>query len=313
MEVEKERAVSNPKEFFQRNLFPITIISSILFSGSVGFTASQLVVNNSVGNTTVIRTMKNQVNEARNNSLKVIETELPKIISDLDTYNQDINLLVENVKWLNGNVTEIRDGISKFGSLINVASGVNNIVDIPMGNMITKMDNAQNQLDEIDRILFDLENLNVIKQEMNDSQKKLNVLFKEYQKEKNIQVLFEIEQELNSDLIYQIEDLRNTSIQANNVLELSANVSVSVNKTRSLYNSLKEMGNETLNKLQFWKENEEEYKIETNTKEDLEKDLKKIQKLPNEIAQRSKSSITSISNVQKELQTIKIAQMISSE
>jgi hypothetical protein len=313
MEVEKERAVSNPKEFFQRNLIPITIISSILLSGSIGFTASQLVVNNSVGNTTEIRTMKNQVNEARNNSLKVIETELPKIISDLDTYNQDINLLVKNVKWLNGNIAQIRNGISKFGSLIDVASGVNKIVDIPMGNMITKMDNAQNQLNEIDRILFELENLNVIKQEMKGSHRKLKVLFEEYQKEKDIQVLFQIEQELNSDLIYQIEDLRNTSIQANNVLELSSNGLVTVNKTRDLYNSAKEMGNDTLNKLQFWKENEDGSKNETNIKEGSEKDLKKIEKLPNEIAQRSRGSITSISNVQKELQTLKIAQMISSE
>jgi hypothetical protein len=28
-----------------------------------------------------------------------IETELPKIIRDLNKYNQDINLLIENVEW----------------------------------------------------------------------------------------------------------------------------------------------------------------------------------------------------------------------
>jgi hypothetical protein len=114
-------------------------------------------------------------------------------------------------------------------------------------------------------------------------------------------------------LIYQIEDLRNTSIQANNVLELSSNGLVTVNKTRALYNSAKEKGNDTLNKLQFWKENEDGSKNETNRKEGSEKDLKRVEKLPNEIAQRSRGSITSISNVQKELQTLKIAQMISSE
>ena len=51
--------------------------------------------------------------------------------------------------------------------------------------------------------------------------------------------------------------------------------------------------------------------------ESLEKDVvaskKRIQKLPSELTQRSKRSITSISIVQKELQTIKIAEMISSE
>jgi hypothetical protein len=77
------------------------------------------------------------------------------------------------------------------------------------------------------------------------------------------------------------------------------------------------MGKNTLDAIQFWKENEGSSEIGANIKESLEKDLvastEKIQKLPNELAQRSKSSITSISNVQKELQTIKIAQMVSSE
>ena len=318
MELEKERAVSNQKQVFQRYLFPITIISSMLISGSIGYTASQIVVNNSVGDPTEINTMKNQVNEARNNSLKVIETELPKIISDLDKYNQDINLLVENVEWLNGNLAPIRDAIGKFDSAITVVKGVNTFVDIPIVSKIsTDLAFAQIQLDEIDSILFRLENLTVIKQEMSDSHQKLNVLFEEYQKEKSIELLFQIEQELNSNLIYQIEDLRNATIEAHKVLELSSSVLITVNKTRSLFNSIQEMGENTLDAIQFWKENEGSSEIGANIKESLEKDLvastEKIQKLPNELAQRSKSSITSISNVQKELQTIKIAQMISSE
>src|SRR4051812_631831 len=124
MEVEKERAVSNQKQVFQRYLFPITIISSMLILVLIGYTASQIVVHNSVGDPTELNTMKNQVNEARNNSLKVIEKELPKIISDLDKYNQDINLLVKNVEWLNGNLAPIRDAIGKFDSAITVVRGV---------------------------------------------------------------------------------------------------------------------------------------------------------------------------------------------
>ena len=318
MELEKERAVYKQKQVFQRYLFPITIISSMLISGSIGYTASQIVVNKSVGDPTEINTMKNQVNEARNNSLKVIETELPKIISDLEKYNQDINLLVENVKWLNENLTPISDAIGKFDSAITVVRGVNTFVDLPIvGNISTNLALAQIQLDEIDSILFRLENLTVIKQEMSDSYQKLNLLFEKYQKEKSIELLFQIEQELNSNLIYQIEDLRNTTIEAHKVFELSSSVLITVNKTRSLFNSIQEMGKNTLDAIQFWKENEGSSEIGANIKESLEKDLvastEKIQKLPNELAQRSKSSITSISNVQKEIQTIKIAQMISSE
>ena len=191
-------------------------------------------------------------------------------------------------------------------------------VNIPIVNKINNyFDFAQSQLDEIDSILFRLENLTVIQQEMSDSHQKLNLLFEKYQKEKSIELLFQIEQELNSNLIYQIEDLRNATIEAHKVFELSSSVLITVNKTRSLFNSIQEMGENTLDAIQFWKENEGSSEIGANIKESLEKDLvastEKIQKLPNELAQRSKSSITSISNVQKELQTIKIAQMISSE
>lgn len=150
---------------------------------------------------------------------------------------------------------------------------------------------------------------------MSDSYQKINLLYEKYQKEKSIEQLLQIEQELNSNLIYQIEDLRNSTIEAHKVLDLSSNVLITVNKTRSLFNSIQEMGKNTLNGIQFWKENEGSSEIGAN--ESLEKDLvasiEKIQKLPNELAQRSKSSITSISIVQKELQTIKIAQMVSSE
>ncbi|UGB33154.1 hypothetical protein [Metabacillus sp. B2-18] len=317
MEVEKKkRAVSNQKQAFHRYLFPITIISSMLISGLVGYTASQIVVNNSVGDPTELNTMKNEVNEARNNSLKVIEKELPKIINDLDKYNQDINLLVKNVEWLNENLAPIRDAIGKFDSAITVVRGVNTFVDFPVvGNITTNLALAKIQLDEIDSILFRLENLTVIKQELSDSYQNINLLFEKYQKEKSIEQLLQIEQELNSNLIYQIEDLRNTTIEAHKVLELSSSVLITVNKTRSIINSIQEMGENTLDVLQFWKENEGSSEIEANEslEKDLETSIENIQKLPNELAQRSKSSITSISNIQKELQTIKITQMLSSE
>jgi hypothetical protein len=233
-------------------------------------------------------------------------------------FNQDINLLVENVEWLKGNLAPIGDAIGKFGTAITVVKGVNIFVELPVvDNISTKLDFAQIQLDEINSILLGLEELTVIKHEMSDSHKKLSLLFVEYQKEKSIEQLFQIEQELNSNLIYQIDDLRNTTIEAHKVLELSSSVLITVNKTKSLFTSIQEMGKNTLDTIQFWKENEGSFEIGADIKENLEKDLvasiEKIEKLPNELTQRSKSSITSISIVQKELQTIKIAQMISSE
>jgi hypothetical protein len=316
MELEKGRAESNRKKVFQRYLFPFTITSSMLVSGLIGYTASRIAVNNNVGKTIETNNMENQINEARDNSLKVIEKELPKIISDLDKYNEDINILVQNVKWLNDNLAPIRETTNKFDTAITVAKGVNTVVKFPVvGDITTKLASAQIQLDEIDRILIRLENLTVIQQEMSDPHHKINVLYEKYQKDKSIEKLLQIEQELNSNLIYQIEDLRNTTIEAHKVLELSSNVLITVNKTRSLLNSMQEMGENTLDVVQFWKETEGS--SENGANENLEKDLnasiEKIQKLPNDLAQRSKSTITSINNVQKELQTIKIAQMVSGE
>ena len=318
MEPEKKRAKYSPKQSLQRYLFPITIISSILISGSVGYTASQVAVNNSVGDPTEINTMESQITEARNNSLKVIETEIPKIISDLEKYNQAINLLVENVEWLKENLAPIRDATDKFGTAISVVNGVNTIANVPFINKYSsKLDIAQIKVDEIDRILFRMENLTVIQQEMSDSHRKLNLLYEEYQKEKSIEQLLLIEQELNSNLIYQIEDLRNTTIEAHEVFELSSSILITVNKAKSSLNSIQEKGETTLDAIQFWKDNEVDSESGANINESLEKDLaaskEEIQDLPNELAQQSKESITSISIVQKELQTIRIAQMIIGE
>jgi hypothetical protein len=315
MELEKTRVESNQKPMLQRYLFPITIISSILISGSTGYLASQVAINNSVSTSTETKTIKNQVNEARNNSLKVIETELPKIISDLDQYNQDINLVVENVEWLKENLAPIRDGIGKFDSVISVAKGVNTFVDFPVvGNISIKLASAQIQINEIDSTLSRLENLTVIQKEISDSHQKVNALFEAYQKEKDIELLFQIEQELNSNLIYQIEDLRSSTVEAQKILELSSSVLTTVSKTKTLFSSIQEMGKNTLDAIKFWKEDGGSSEIEVESIEkDLVASIDKIEKLPNELAQRSKSSITSISIIQKELQTIKMAEMLSSE
>lgn len=315
MEVEKSRVEANQKPMLQKYLFPITIISSILISGSTGYLTSQIAVNNSVGDSTEIISMKKQVNEARDQSLKVIETELPKIISDLDQYNQDINLLVDNVEWLKGNLAPIRDAIGKFGTAITVVRGVNTLVGLPSVSKIsTDLAFLQIQLDEIDSLLFRLENLTLIQQEISDSHQKLNSLFEEYQKEKDIELLFQIEKELDSNLIYQIEDLRSSTVEAHKVLELSSSVLTTVNKTRSLFSSIQEMGKTAIDAIQFWKEDEGGSEMEAESMEkELVASIDRIEKLPSELTQRSKSSITSISLVQKELQTIKIAELISSE
>ncbi|KOF09743.1 hypothetical protein AC739_13380 [Planococcus glaciei] len=315
MQPEKKRTKPNTKQSLQRYLFPITIISSVLISGSIGYAASQLAINNSSSDSIETNNMKNQVAEARNESIQVIETEIPKIISDLEKYNQDIDLISENIEWLDENLMPIRDAIGEFDTAISVVNGVSTIVPIPIvSKMSTSLAFTQIKLDEVDSILFRMENLAVIKQEMDDSHQRLKSLYEEYQKESNVEQLLLIEQELNSNLIYQIEDLRNMTIEAHEVFELSSNILNALNNAKSSFNSIKEKGDDTLEAIQFWKDNKEDAKIGGDIKKDLEKDLEdskeEIQNLPNELAQQSRDSITSINKVQKELQTIRITHMV---
>ena len=314
MEPEKKRAKSSPKQSLQKYLLPITIISSILISGSVGYTASQLAINNSSSDS---GTMKKQVTEAKNDSVKLIETEIPKIISHLEKYNQDINLIDKNIKLLKENLALIKDSKGIVDKTITFIDVVNTLPNVPFAEKYgTDIKFAKIKLDEIDNTLIHLENLAVIKKEMSDSHQQLKLLYEEYQKEKSIEQLLLIEQELNSNLIYQIEDLKNITREAQEVFDLSSSILTTVNNAKSFINSMQETGETTLDVIQFWKGNEDS-EVETKTREDFQKVLaaseEEIQNLPDELAQQSIDSITSISIVQKELQTIRIAQMIIGE
>lgn len=318
MDMENKRAKSGPKKAFQKFLFPITIISSILISGSIGYAASQMAIKNNSTDSAEINAMEKEATQARNESIKVIETEIPKIISDLEKYNQDINLLVENVDWLKENLAPVRAATDKFDTPLSILTGVNNFVDLPYVNKIEdQLAFAEERIEKIDDILLHMDNITVIQKEINDSHRELYLLYEEYKKENDIEQLLLIEEELNSNLIYQIEDLKNITMEASEVFELSSSVLVTVNNAKSLYDSIQEKGKNTLDAVQFWKDNKEIAEIETDINKDFKKDLEasqeKVENLPDELALQSLDTVTSINNIQKELQTIKVAQMIISE
>ncbi|MGB6405933.1 MAG: hypothetical protein WBF39_00575, partial [Planococcus donghaensis] len=251
---------------------------------------------------------------SRTESIKVIETEIQKIIRQLEKYNQDIDLIDENIKLLEGNLAPIRDAAGIIEKTISVVKGASTFIPGPIGSKINiNLAFTQIKLDEIDSILLRMEDLTVIQQEMDDSQKRINSLYEEYKKEKSIEQLLLIEEELNSNLIYQIEDLRNITMEAHEVFELSSSILNSINTATSLFNSAQEKSGAALDIIQFWKDNKEETEIEPDIKEDLEASKEEIKDLPNELAQQSKDSITSINKVQKELQTLRIAEMVIGE
>lgn len=318
MELEKTRAKSSPKKALQRYFFLITIITSILISGMVGYVASQIAISNNASDTAEINALENQVTEARNESIQVIETEIPKIIKNLDQYNQDINLIDENLNWVKSSLTPLRDSSGVFNTVISVVGGINTLTKIPAINKYeTKIELAKIKLDEVDNTLIRLEDLAIIQQEISDSNQKIKLLFEEYQNEKNIEQLLLIEEELNSNLIYQIEDFRNLTTEAHEVVELSSNILITVDQAKSIIEFVQEKGKNALDLVQFWKDDDKVAEIEANIKENIEKESaaskEKLENLPDELSQQSKATITSINTVQKELQTIKVAQMIISE
>lgn len=315
MNLENKRSKPSSNLTLQKYLIPISIVLSILISGSVGFTASQVAINNSANDSSEGNLMKKQTVEARNEAIKAIETEMPKIISDLESYNQDLNLISDNINWLKESLAPIRGSSGVIDTTISVINGVNTFTNIPLvENYSTDIKFAKIKLDEVDNLLIRLENLIVTQQEISDSNQKLKLLFEEYRKNNNIEQLLLIEEELNSNLIFHIEDLRNLTVEAREVFELSSSILNTLNRAESVLNFIREKGKSTLDVVRFWKDDEQVSEIEGNIDEDLESDIadskEELKNLPDKIAQQSKESMIAIGKVQKELQTIEIAEMI---
>lgn len=288
------------KSGLKKYLLPIIIIPTICIAGLSGCQDSSTSTNASVNDA-----IDNQENEAVKKSLKIVETELPKIINDLEKYNQDIELLSGGVKWIKENLDGIRDLKNKLDGVIKLAQAVSWVVP-QLDKMMEKSDIVQVEFEQIDTILSELDKLIDIQQEMNDSHQTINDLFEQYKQQKDMELLFQIEQQLNSNLINQIESLQEVTQETNTVFELSSNILITMNTIKSWIDSVK-------NTIPFLEEKEVDPKEVENIKKELAAMTEKIQKLPNKLEERSKSSISSIDIVQKEIQTLKVAQMVSGE
>lgn len=69
--------------------------------------------------------------------------------------------------------------------------------------------------------------------------------------------------------------------------------------------------------LQFWKEEKDKNKIDQEKYDQIEKELadsrERLKDLPEEMAERSKETISSINEVKTELQVIRLAEMIQGD
>lgn len=152
---------------------------------------------------------------------------------------------------------------------------------------------------------------------MGATRKQISELYKKYQTENDPALLLEMEHELDTELVYQIEDVRTSTIEAREVLESSAGVVTATNNTISIYQKAKNTGGKALETLQFWKEEKDKNKIDQEKYEQIEKELadsrERLKDLPDEMAERSKKTISSINEVKTELQVIRMAEVIQGD
>lgn len=313
MESKRERTTRRAS-FFQRNLLPITIASSVIVSGTVSYFVSHFNTNESIAQAE----MKSRVDDMQAESVKTIEKEVPQIINDLDEYDQDLAQLVQQVDWLKQSMTPVRDGLNYINSATLVISGVNSVVSNPiLVKMSSSLSSANSTLNEMDAFLFRLEHLSSVKEEMGKTREQINELYESYQTENDPALLLELEHELDTKLVYQIEDVRTATIEARDVLESSKDVIVAANYANSSYQKIKNESGKAIEKLQFWKDGKNESKIDQDEFDRIEKELadsrERLKDLPEEMAERSKETISSINEVKTELQVVRLAEVIQAD
>lgn len=313
MESKRERT-TRQASFFQQYLIPITIASSVIVSGAVSYFVSHFNTNESIAQAE----MQSRVDDMQAESVKTIEKEVPQIINDLDEYDQDLAQLVQQVDWLKQSMTPVRDGLNYINSATLVISGVNSVVSNPiLGKMSSSLSSANSTLNEMDAFLFRLEHLSSVKEEMGKTREQINELYESYQTENDPALLLELEHELDTKLVYQIEDVRTATIEARDVLESSKDVIVAANYANSSYQKIKNESGKAIEKLQFWKDGKNENKIDQDEFDRIEKELadsrERLKDLPEEMAERSKETISSINEVKTELQVVRLAEVIQAD
>lgn len=313
MESKRERT-TRQASFFQQYLIPITIASSVIVSGAVSYFVSHFNTNESIAQ----GEMQSRVDDMQAESVKTIEKEVPQIINDLDEYDQDLAQLVQQVDWLKQSMTPVRDGLNYINSATLVISGVNSVVSNPiLGKMSSSLSSANSTLNEMDAFLFRLEHLSSVKEEMGKTREQINELYESYQTENDPALLLELEHELDTKLVYQIEDVRTATIEARDVLESSKDVIVAANYANSSYQKIKNESGKAIEKLQFWKDGKNENKIDQDEFDRIEKELadsrERLKDLPEEMAERSKETISSINEVKTELQVVRLAEVIQAD
>lgn len=310
----KNRLTRKQTSMFQRYLSSITIISSIVVSGSVSYIVSEFNQSESE-KVFADDSAQKKIDQMQQNSLNVLGQEIPKVINDLKEYEKDLSEVVTQVEQVNEKLFSVRDVLEQVDSATLVLSGVNSVVNHPLlGKVTGYVTTANNALNELDAVLFRLEQLSQVKNDMKNTRERIEQLYSDYLTSQDPAILMNIEKELDSELIYQVEDIRNSTVEAHEALEVSSKLLLSVNKTISTYYSLQSSSEKAIQSLQFWKDKKQVTKIDQSEYErhmkELDASAERLKDLPEDLAERSQKIISSINTIRSELQMIRMTEVL---
>lgn len=310
----KNRLTRKQTSMFQRYLLSITIISSIVVSGSVSYIVSEFNQSESE-KVFADDSAQKKIDQMQQNSLNVLGQEIPKVINDLKEYEKDLSEVVTQVEQVNEKLFSVRDVLEQVDSATLVLSGVNSVVNHPLlGKVTGYVTTANNALNELDAVLFRLEQLSQVKNDMKNTRERIEQLYSDYLTSQDPAILMNIEKELDSELIYQVEDIRNSTVEAHEALEVSSKLLLSVNKTISTYYSLQSSSEKAIQSLQFWKDKKQVTKIDQSEHErhmkELDASAERLKDLPEDLAERSQKIISSINTIRSELQMIRMTEVL---
>lgn len=320
MEVKFREFKGRLNKVFSKHMIPISLILSIFLSSTIGYTSALLATNNTNAATTSSssfkkqeETIKDKLKNAEKVSINQIESELANLSNHYQLYRDDLTLMLEQVKWLNDYLVPYRGIIKTLPALsyikfIGVIPGADEIGD--------KISLAKRNINEIDETLKSLEALSALNTELNNSIGKIEGLYKEYGRTKDVNILFQIEQELTTNFSYLIKDLGHYSEGSYSAFKISYSILNSIIHIKKFGNLTKDVSQDAMDAVKFWEKESKELESATNIEIDksaeknLNEKVNRLKQLPEKLEKQTRDSLNSINTIQKELQTLKVVNII---
>jgi hypothetical protein len=246
-----------------------------------------------------------KVTKARQQSVQEIETALDQLEENLQFYQETSQLLHEQQQGVNG-LLPFNDGLEKLTSVADKTKHITKIKPIQQVASVSKIATpigavssaASATLGNVAGHLETIQQYEELDKKLTASIQKINALHKQYNETKDLKLMEQIHEELTSNYIYLLVDLKdytNESIDTFNKLALilyqGQNIKMNVS--------------EGIGKITFWKETDEEDKKEQKkTLKQLDDNMKRIKLIPTEITNRYKEDNATVIKIESELRVI---------